>query len=139
MKSIIGVVLVISLCWVTASYSTGSIRGTIRSADAGDLLPLSLVFVYSSDTNAPARMYHTETGYFTIAEVPPGMYQALAWHQGFESVLVQVDVRGDTAVVLDFLLRPVQSRPDSTDVVRPGKPGVDYKMKFYKPKMEGLK
>jgi hypothetical protein len=139
MKSTIGAILAMTICWATASYSTGSIRGSIKSADSGEPLPMSLIFVYSADTKAPARMFHSETGTFTIVEVPPGVYQAIAWHHGFESVLVQVEVKGDSAVVLDFLMRPVRSRPDSTDVVRPGKPDVDYKMKFYKPKMEGLR
>ncbi len=140
MKTIINFVLLTTLLGAKGLDNTGTIKGMVQNADNGDLLPMSLVFIHSSDSALPPRSFFTRTGSFAIVGVPSGMYRAFVYHQGFQSFVAQkVYVKPDTVTQLEFLLRPVKTRADSTDVVRPGSPGIDYKMKFFKPDIKKFK
>jgi hypothetical protein len=134
MKSIVTIVVLTTLVWGLEFQSAGTIRGTVRGSGNQELLPMSLIFLYSSDNSVPARSFHTRTGNFTMVGVPSGIYQAFVSHEGYRSILTQeVYVKADTVTDLTFLLRPIRTRSDSTDVVQPGQPGVDYRMKYFKP------
>jgi hypothetical protein len=71
--------------------------------------------------------------------IPSGEYHAFVSHDGFASFRIQVHVKPDTVTFLDLWLHRILSRTDSTDVVRLGKSGVDYKMKYFRPDVDSYR
>jgi hypothetical protein len=126
-----------AVLWTMLATSTpelpdlGWVKGTVRSAAGGQLLPLSEIFVYPADPAVNMRFIRSSSGEFTIVEIPPGIYSFLVSLTGHRATVArQVEVGAGKLTQLDFVLQPITTRNDSTDVVRPGKPGVDYKMRY---------
>jgi hypothetical protein len=133
MKALIWVVMVTAFAGTSEPGNTGTIRGAVKNADTGELLPMSRVFLYPSNRSVPPRIFRTRSGTFVMVGVPQGHYNAFGENEGFRSFVAQgVYVKADSIVELDLRLK-VTTGNDSAGVVRPGKPGVDYKMKYFTP------
>ena len=112
----------------------GAVRGSVKDAATGELLPMSLVYFYPTDTGGKPRSIQTSTGNFTIVEIPPGLYSFFVRRRDYRPLVAQkIEVKAGTITELNFVLQREKTRTDSTDVVYPGKPGVDYKMRYFKP------
>jgi hypothetical protein len=60
--------------------------------------------------------------------------------EGYRSIVArELKVSPETIAEISFMLHPLGSRSDSTDVVQSGQPGVDYKMQYLKPDVQKYK
>ena len=112
----------------------GTVRGSVKDAATGELLPMCLVYFYPMDSGGKPRLIQTSTGNFAIVEIPPGPYSFFVRRNDYRPLLAQqIEVKAGTVTELNFVLHREKTRTDSTDVVYPGKPDVDYKMRYFKP------
>jgi hypothetical protein len=112
----------------------GTVRGSVKDAATGELLPMSLVYFYPMGTGGKPRFIQTSSGNFTIVEIPPGPYLFFVRRVDYRPLVAQqIEVKAGTVTELNFVLQHEKTRADSTDVVYPGEPGVDYKMRYLKP------
>jgi hypothetical protein len=114
--------------------STGILHGSVKDGTSGELLPSSWVtFFLSNEISAP-RDIQTRTGNFTIVDVPPGEYTCFVHAYGHHMLVAKnIRVNAGKVTEVDLRLREFTTRADSTDVVRPGTPGVDYRIRIYTP------
>ena len=130
------IVLLLTMLFAATSDKNmnGTVRGSVKDAATGELLPMSLVYFYPIHSGGMPRFIQTSTGNFTIVEIPPGPYSFFVRREDYRPLVAQqVEVKAGTVTELNFVLRREKTRTDSTDVVYPGKPGIDYKMRYFKP------
>ncbi len=114
--------------------TNGTIRGTVKSRDTNALLPNSRLYFYSSRTETRSRLIETKSGKFTVIGAPPGEYSCFASHDGYRPIVVNhVRVRAGSVTELELVLEMSSASTDTTYILVPGTPGLDYRMKFYTP------
>jgi hypothetical protein len=130
MINTVAVLLVLVLAGHTPADTSGTIKGTVRSAESGELLPLAKITILPSKSEVPLKFITTRTGEFTMVGIPAGSYSIMVSHEGCAPITVkQVQVRASSDTTLTFSLRSKER-----DAVQTEKPGVEYKMRYYKPK-----
>lgn len=132
------ILLVLALLTVVAcpasSRDKGVLRGSVRSTETHELLDqTAIVFFHMADT-VRERTIVTRSGVFVVLDMPPGTYRARVTHEGFHAFMSpSFQVKADSALSLNFFLKPFTEAGDTLGSVRVGKPGVDYKMKYHRP------
>jgi hypothetical protein len=106
----------------------------VRSTETRDLLEqTAIVFFHVADT-VRERTIISHSGLFVVLDMPPGAYRARVTHEGYHPFMSPMfHVKPDSALSLNFFLKPFVVASDTLGTVRIGKPGVDYKMKVVRP------
>ncbi len=134
MSELIFALLALLLSTNPQDRTIGTIRGAVKSRETGALLRNSRLYFYSSRTETRSRLIETKSGKFTVIGAPPGEYSCFASHDGFRPVVVNhVRVRAGSVTELELVLEMSSASTDTTYLLVPGTPGLDYKMRFYKP------
>jgi hypothetical protein len=140
MRFATAVALIVLLLGASGQERGMIIRGKVQDAQTGQLLSKSHIYLYSSQSSIPPREVVTESGKFTVIGVPMGIYHVFVSREGYRSIVArELKVSPETIAEISFVLHPLGSRSDSTDVVQSGQPGVDYKMQYLKPEVEKYK
>ncbi len=133
MKTLFAFLLLTLLIVTSGVPETGTLTGTVTNAESKQLLPMTKVLLYRSGKGEPVKKILAQTGTFTEHKIPSGHYSVAAVHEGFGSIIARdVVIKADSVVELDFMLISNSARGDSSDFVRPGKEGVDYRMHYFK-------
>lgn len=133
-KVILSCLLLTLLLGSSGKHDTGHIRGSVQNSDTRELLPMSSIGFISIGDSVPYRQILSRSGKFMMMGIPKGLYRARVSRAGFIPFLTpQFEVKADSVVGLTFVLRPISERYDTTDAIRIGKPGVDYKMNYFRP------
>jgi hypothetical protein len=83
---------------------TGTITGTIRDP-AGASIPSAPIEVRNVETNAAYPTVSTETGAYTVPQLPPGSYSVTASAAGFKKLIrAGITVSAGQILPLDLLL-----------------------------------
>lgn len=133
-KILLSLLLLVILPGLAGSHDKGVLRGSVRSTESRDLLEQAvIVFIAAADT-VREKTIVSRSGMFVVLDMPPGTYRARVMHEGYHSFMSPVfQVKADSALSLNFFLKPFVVAGDTLGTVRIGKPGVDYKMKVIKP------
>lgn len=91
MRTLVGVLVILSVCSVPAQAQKGTITGTVVGADSGEPLPAVNVGI----VNTPLGAATSEQGTFTIADVPVGVYTVQASLVGYSTVEREIQVETD--------------------------------------------
>ena len=135
MKAILLVLVLLTFGVCPAgSQDKGVLRGSVRSMETRELLEqTAVVFIHEADT-VRERTIVSRSGMFVVLDMPAGTYRARVTHEGFHAFLSpSFQVKADSALSLNFFLKPFVTAGDTLGTVRIGKPGVDYKMKVLRP------
>ena len=126
--------LSIILPGLAGSRDKGVLRGSVRSMETRELLDqTAIVFFHVADT-VRERTIVSHSGMFVVLDMPPGTYRARVTHEGYHAFMSpSFQVKADSALSLNFFLKPFVAAGDTLGTVHIGKPGVDYKMKIVKP------
>lgn len=126
--------LFVILPGLAGSRDKGVLRGSVRCMETRDLLEQSaIVFLPAVDT-LRERTIVSHSGMFVVLDMPPGAYRARVKHEGYHAFLSpSFQVKADSALTLNFSLKPFVAAGDTLGTVRIGKPGVDYRIKVAKP------
>jgi hypothetical protein len=137
MAKLLAVLLIMLLVALPALSKDGTVRGSVKNAQTGELLPMSHIFFYSMNSHAKPKFIRTTSGNFTILEIPPGAYSFFISCDGYRPLVAQqLEVKAGAMTEVNFVLQQELSRTDSTDIFQMGKPGVDYKMQYVKPNLQ---
>jgi hypothetical protein len=133
-KILLSMLLLAILPDPAGSQEKGVLRGSVRSTETCELLEqTAIVFIPVADT-VREKTIVSRSGMFVVLDMPPGTYRARVMHEGYHSFMSPVfQVKADSALGLNFFLKPFVVAGDTPGTVRIGKPGVDYKMKVVKP------
>jgi len=116
------------------SPKTGTLTGTVRMAENGELLPMSVVSLYPLGTGNPSRKILASTGTFAQHGIPTGQYSASVVHEGYGSIIARnVMIKPESITHLNFTLKTCRAWGDSSDLVRPGKSGDDFTIQYLHP------
>jgi hypothetical protein len=114
--------------------NSGVVKGEIMDATTGQALPRSLLMIVPEHGFTNIKQILTSSGKFTILGVPAGTYRAMVIHTDYRSFISdRFYVRANDTTELNFWLTIKLTRLDSLSTVDPGKPDVDYKMRYAKP------
>ncbi|MBK7259510.1 MAG: carboxypeptidase regulatory-like domain-containing protein [Ignavibacteriae bacterium] len=133
-KILLTILLLAILPGLAGSGDKGVLRGSVRSMETRELLEqTAIVFFHMADT-VRERTVISHSGLFVVLDMPPGTYRARVAHEGYHAFMSPVfHVKADSALSLNFFLKPFVVTGDTLGTVRIGKPGVDYKMKIVRP------
>src|ERR1700731_4410609 len=94
---------------------TGTITGTVRDP-AGAVVPSAPIEVRNTETNVPYATTTTDTGAYTVSQLPPGSYSVTASAAGFKKLIrAGVTVDAGQTLPLDLVLE-VGSNSESVTV-----------------------
>src|SRR3984957_16751970 len=65
---------------------TGTITGTVRDP-AGAVVPSAPIEVRNTETNVPYPTTTTDTGAYSVSQLPPGSYSVTASAAGFKKLI----------------------------------------------------
>jgi iron complex outermembrane receptor protein len=108
LKALLSLILCLCLqqivCANAVFSQTGTITGTVRDLESGELLPLVNIQVAGSNIGAASEL----DGSFKIADLPPGKYKLIATYIGYkEEVLENVEVQAGNEHSVAFELEPM--------------------------------
>lgn len=133
-KILFSILLLVILPGIAGSNDKGVLRGSVRSTETRDLLEQAVIVFIPAADSVRERTIVSRSGMFVVLDMPPGTYRARVTHEGYRSFMSPVfHVKADSALGLNFFLKPFVVAGDTLGTVRIGKPGVDYKMKVVKP------
>jgi hypothetical protein len=127
---ILGVLLIAS----PKNAEGNKLHGFVKSAETSELVPMSRVYVYGSDKRAKSGTVLSSSGEFTIVGIPAGSYSLFVSHEGYRPVDVRkIEVKDGIVAEVTLFIKASKTCTDSTDVILPGEPGIDYKMQYAEP------
>ncbi len=134
MKSAVWLIFISILTVGAPGDNSGVVKGEIMDASTGQALPRSLLMIIPEHGFTNIKQILTSSGKFTVLGVPAGTYRAMVIHTDYRSFISdRFYVRANDTTELNFWLTLRLTRLDSLSTVNPGKPGVDYKMRYAKP------
>ncbi|MDX1906032.1 MAG: carboxypeptidase-like regulatory domain-containing protein [Bacteroidia bacterium] len=89
----------------------GQVRGTVVNQD-GDPLTGATVFIPALKTGA----YANEDGIYSIARVPAGTYQVMAFYYGYDTVRKEVTILAGGVTTTGFTLSELQVFADAVEI-----------------------
>ena len=93
--------LLFSLTLFSQTVPSGTISGTIRDADTGD--PLYFVNIFLANTTLGTAS--DEDGYYKIENIPPGNYDIVFSHIGYEVQIIPVKITFDEYIIENMNIR----------------------------------
>jgi len=103
---ILGLGLMINPCSLNAQAVSATVLGTVTDT-SGAVVPAAKVVITETKTGFTRTAQTNDSGYYVIADVPPGSYDVSAEKQGFKKTLRNaVDVVVNSTVRVDLSLPP---------------------------------
>ncbi|MDP4175913.1 MAG: TonB-dependent receptor [Bacteroidota bacterium] len=103
--SILGLILLVlefSPNYAFSAAGGGSLKGTVKDAQTGDILPFANVIVKGTSLGCAAD----KEGNYSMTNIPVGSYTILAKYIGYVEQEIKVDIKEGKAVVQNFSLKP---------------------------------